>query len=199
MKKLITILVASVACLSVSAYAADDNNGTFFGKSAPGKWMVSIKVAQVSNDGVEISQVSNLNNGYDEATAVGLILGYHFARPVGLNGSSTLEFEILPSADGDVNSGGIVGQWQADILNAHMSYRSAGKLYFNLKGGLSYASVDLVSNGGRKLETQDDVNFSFGGGLGLKMGHWGALELEYSSTVGDLDLGIFALNGIAEF
>lgn len=199
MKKL-AITVAAAACLAVpfSGMAQEKKNtGPFFGKHASGKWMVGIKPVEVSSVGIKRQNAESIGDNYDDATGVGLILGYHFARPIGdSGGSSSFELEVLPSIDGDIRG---FGQWQADIINAHMAYRSAGKLYFKLKAGLSYSTIDLVSSGGFKTENQDDVSISLGGGLGYKLGDWGLLELEYSNTSGDNDLGILGLNGIAEF
>lgn len=176
--------VAGGLFLSSNAFAAD-NGGTFFGKEAPGKWIIGLKAANIDPN------VPSIN----DADAGGIVLGYHFARPVGGNGSSTIEFEYISGDEAGIDDTFV---YEADVINAFFTYRTAGDLYLKLKAGVSYADIAIKSLGDPDIDF-DDVAFAAGIGLGYHVGDLGVLELEYQTDTGTADLGIFSLNALLEF
>lgn len=185
--------------------ALAQNNGFFFGKDAPGKWTIGAKLANV-NPNVE---------GVKDADAVGIVLGYEFASSIGgTGGSASVEFEYI-SADDTSELGGfesigndpIIGgrdrsidalSYEADVANLFFTYRSPGALYYKVKGGLSYASIDVrLVNG--TLDNNEDVSIAGGLGLGYRVGDLGVVEVEYSGDTGDSNLGILGVNALLQF
>jgi len=172
-----------------TAYAqvrsGEDHSGPFFGKEAKGKWIIGVKAGKIDNNVETVS----------DADAIGLVLGYEFARPIGIQGgSSTVELEFLSGDETNIDS---FGEYEVDILNLFFTYRSAGKLYYKIKGGLSYSNVDVsfpavdFSN--------EEVALAAGIGLGYHIGDYGVIELEYSQDSGDNDLGVLAVSALLEF
>lgn len=181
---LATILICG---FSVTSNAQSDGRGPFFGKEAPGKWIIGAKLAHVENDADET----------EDTEGVGIILGYEFARPVGAHGSSTIEFEYISTDDGDIAEG-VLGEWDADIYSVFFTYRTAGKLYFKGKVGAQYSSVDINIPGFISTEA-DDTSLALGLGLGYHVGDLGVVELEYTKDSGDNDIGVVGLNALLEF
>ena len=169
-----------------SSFAADPNSGEFFGNNAPGKWIIGGKIAKVDLNGPEVK----------DADAVGIVLGYEFARAIGnLDGSSTIELEYI-SGDATIDSLGL--SYDVNVANLYFTYRSAGTLYYKLKGGLSY--TDFAFNETQFGQSEfEDVSVAFGVGLGYRVGDLGVVELEYSADTGDSDVGILAVNALLEF
>ena len=184
---IVGILAISAMAVQQSSFAADNNQGTFFGKNTPGKWIIGGKIAQVD---INVSGVS-------DADAAGIVLGYEFARSIGdAGGSSTIEFEYL-TGDDTVDS--LNTSYDVDVANLFFTYRSAGKVYYKIKGGLSYVNFDVDTFVSNELIDIDDVSAAFGVGLGYRVGDLGVVELEYSADTGDSDLGILGLNALLEF
>lgn len=182
---LVGILAISAMAAQQSSFAADNNQGTFFGKNTPGKWIIGGKIAQID---INVPDVS-------DGDAAGIVLGYEFARSIGdAGGSSTVEFEYLT---GDDTIGRLNTSYDIDVANLFFTYRSAGKVYYKVKGGLSYVNFD-VSTFDDEFDL-DDVSAAFGVGLGYRVGDLGVVELEYSADTGDADLGILGLNALLEF
>lgn len=188
-KSLSRILLATTLAFAFSAtsYAQSDGRGPFFGKDAPGKWIVGAKLAKVENDADET----------EDTEGVGIVLGYEFARPVGAYGTSTIEFEYIKTDDGDI-ADGVLGEWDADIYSVFFTYRSAGTLYFKGKIGAQYSSVDISIPGLISLEA-DDTSLALGVGLGYRVSDLGVIELEYTKDSGDNDIGVLGLNALLEF
>lgn len=181
--QLLSALLLSVALFSHNALA--QNDGPFFGKQAKGKWVIGVKAAKIDNNQEDIK----------DADAIGIVLGYEFDRPIGdLGGSSTFELEYV---SGDTTPITGVGNYEANILNAFFTYRSAGKLYYKLKAGLSYA--DILLNTPAFDSSFEDVSLAAGIGLGYHVGDYGVIELEYSQDTSDTDLGILGVNALLEF
>jgi len=184
-----SFLAAALCLTSIgfhsSVFAADSNSGPFFGKEAPGKWIIGLKVANIDPNVDDIQ----------DADGVGIVLGYEFARSIGSGGSSTFELEYI---DGDDEGAGDLLEYEANVLNAFFTYRSAGSLYFKVKGGLSYVDLDVNSLFGDEFE-DEDVSLAAGIGLGYRVQDYGVIELEYSQDSGDSDLGILGLNALLEF
>lgn len=205
MKKLKLIGSLAIAALGFTAnpsFAADDSSGPFFGKKAAGKWIVGLKAANID---------PNLPDARD-TTAVGVVLGYEFAKSIG-DGTSSVELEYLVSDEEDVRqingvgpvsvvgiqgTRAVAGSYEADVLNLFFTYRSPGDLYYKVKGGLSY--VDLNVTPVELLDRDfEDVSLAAGIGIGYNFQDRGAVELEYSQDSGDADVGILGLNGMLRF
>ena len=186
--KLAIVSMVSLAALATNhiSIAAEPNSGAFFGNKAPGKWIIGGKVAKVDLNGPDVK----------DADAAGIVLGYEFAKSIGnLGGSSTVEFEYI-TGDATIDSLGL--DYDVNVANLFFTYRSAGTLYYKLKGGLSYADFEFNDSA---FGTSDfeDVGLAFGVGLGYRVGELGVLELEYSADTTDADLGILAVNALLEF
>jgi len=179
------LCIASLSIHSVAFAAERDHGGTFFGKNAPGKWIIGLKVANIDPNEDEVQ----------DADGLGIVLGYEFARSIGGGGSSTFELEYI---DGDDEGAGDFFEYDANILNAFFTYRSAGTLYFKLKAGLTYSDVSVNSILGEEFDNED-VALAAGIGLGYRVLDYGVIELDYSQDSGDNELGIFGINGLLEF
>ncbi|MEO0369226.1 MAG: hypothetical protein AAF197_10640 [Pseudomonadota bacterium] len=196
-KALSLVIFAVSASLSINAHAQDDE-GFFFGQPAKGKWIIGAKIANVDTNIPEVQ----------DSEAAGVVLGYEFARPVGNNGgSATIELEYLQSDKTRISIEELSqATYEADIINLFFTYRSAGKLYFKVKGGFSY--VDRTVNnvaGGVLLNNNDflisteDVSIAGGIGLGYRINDNGVIEVEYSQDSGDADTGILGVNAFLQF
>ncbi len=192
MSKLNTLIIKAISLTSItlaatSANAADNglNNGPFFGKEAPGKWIIGVKAGSVDANSEFV----------DDADAVGVVLGYEFARPIGNSGgSSTVELEYIQADETPISG---FGNYEVDMLNLFFTYRTAGKLYFKAKAGASFSTLTLTTPA---FDTDiDDVSLAGGIGLGYRIGEYGVVEIEYSDDTGDNDLGMLALNALLEF
>ena len=180
--KLLSLMLLAVS-VSNTAHAAG-NDGTFFGNKAKGKWLIGVKAAKIDN---------NLED-LEDADGLGIILGYEFDKPIGDNGTSTVELEYVQADDTDLFG---FGTYDADILNLFFTYRSAGTLYYKAKGGLTYTDIRIDTPG--LVDSFEDVSFAFGIGLGYHVGDLGVVELEYSLDTGDSDLGMIGVNALLEF
>lgn len=183
--KVITISAFALASGSAIAAKNGTNEGTFFGKEAPGKWIIGVKAGQVDANSEFV----------EDADAVGLVLGYEFARPIGNNGgSSTVELEYIKADETPISG---FGDYEVDMLNLFFTYRTAGTLYFKAKAGASFSTITLTTPA---FDTDvDDVSLAGGIGLGYRIGDYGVIELEYSDDTGDNDLGVIGLNALLEF
>lgn len=178
-----SLLLASLGMTSTSLAA--DRGGPFFGKEAPGKWIIGVKAGKIDPN---IPSVSN-------ADTVGLVLGYEFARAIGGNGSSTFELELLSGDESGFNSSYL---YEADVVNAFFTYRGPGDLYLKLKAGLSYADIVFNSLLDPTVEF-DDVSVAGGIGIGYRVGDYGVIELEAQTDSGRSDLAIYSVNALLEF
>ena len=187
-----TVTLAVLVALLWSPAIAQQE-GTFFGSEANGKWIIGGKIGQVRTG----------KDGFDDANAAGLIVGYEFARPVGYDGKTSIEFEFMSSSDGDVRPGssflpaGESGQWNAELTNVFFAYRTPGKIYFKAKLGGQRTKETLKITG--DSVDNDEVAFAFGIGLGIKLAEWARLEIEYSQDAGDNDVGLLSMNAMALF
>lgn len=203
------LLVASFLGLSQqSAFA--QNDGFFFGKKAPGKWTIGAKLANIDPN------VDRVN----DASAVGVVLGYEFASAIGdSGGSASVELEYIsgdnerdlvgfdtgtvfndPDSDFIRNPGAVADaiSYEADVANLFFTYRSPGTLFYKVKAGLSYANVDIRLVNGILID-REDVSLAGGIGLGYRFNDLGVIELEYSADSGESDLGILGLNALLQF
>ncbi len=184
-KKIVRSIAFLALCAAGSASVAQD--GTFFGQEATGKWIIGPKVANIDPN---IDSVS-------DSTAVGIVLGYEFDRDI-LGGRSSFEIEYL---SGDEERIDILEEatYEASVLNAFFTFRSAGDVYFKLKGGLSYVDIDTRSSTGFLNTDFEDTSIAAGVGLGYRINDRGMVEVEYTQDTGDSDLGILGLNGFFAF
>ncbi len=164
---------------------------TWFGQKAAGKWMVGLKGANVQNG----------RDGFDDASNAGLLLGYWFARPVGFNGTASIEFEGMTSTgDGDIDGTsnfGTAGRWDVDTYGLFFAYRTPGTVYF--KGRLGGLHSEISNKFGTARTSTDDASLAGGAGLGVQVGEWGNIELEWTGDSGDNDLQMISLGGVLKF
>ena len=184
--------VAAICLLGAAPAFADEF--TWFGQTADGNWL----------GGVKVESVGHGRRGYDDSANIGIVLGYEFSRPIGLDGTSSIEFELTDSFDkgkvADSGVFGMVGEWQTENLGIHFAYRTPGNVYFKAKVGALRSNVTTMLSGLPSFREQD-TSFSYGGGFGVKLGDTGnlALELEFSGTSGDNDLNIISIGTIYRF
>lgn len=185
LKKIVLLSSLLGSALVFNQAIAADNTGPFFGNEAKGKWIIGVKGAKIDNNVEDIK----------DADAVGLVLGYEFDKPIGnLGGSSTFELEYVT---GDTTNLRGIGNYEVNVLNAFFTYRSAGKLYYKLKAGLSY--TDILVTTPAFDNSFEDVSLAGGLGLGYRVGDYGVVELEYSADTGDAEVGVLGLNALLEF
>jgi len=212
--KLITIsykycLVSLIGIMLSQSAMAQSNNpadttGPFFGNEANGRWLIGLKGGKIDNNAEDI----------DDASAIGILLGYEFAKPVGNGGSSTVELEYIAGNETEALNG--AATYEADMLNLFMTYRSPGTLYFKFKLGLSYSNVDATGLFGinrppannvgdfnevpfNDIDSQEDVSLAGGIGLGVRIKEDFTIELEHVSDAGDNDLSLTTLTGVLRF
>ena len=191
-KSIKSSVAATFAMLALAStqplLAEEENTGAFFGKNAPGKWIIGAKLAKVdpNTPGVDVT----------DADAAGIVLGYEFASAIGDGGgSATVEFEYITGDDNGDSGAGV--NYDADITNLFFTYRSPGKLYYKVKGGVTYTDFDVSVLG---VDSNfEDVSFGWGAGLGYRVGDLGVVELEYSADTGDADIDVIAVNALLEF
>ena len=189
-KKSIVLLTFIIGYALVgSAFSAEE--ATWFGQQAVGKWMVGVKGSSVKNGRSE----------FDNANNSGVLLGYQFARPVGFDGSAAIEFEGTTSHDdGDIRSTsafGAPGRWDVDTYGLFFAYRTPGTVYF--KGRLGGIQSDVTSKFAGSSISEDDTSLAGSAGLGVKLGEWGTIELEWTGDSGDNDIQMISLGGILQF
>ncbi len=178
--------VLAFTALATSSTATLAEGTSFFGEQAKGKWIIGAKVANIDPNIAEIK----------DSRGVGIVLGYEFDKEI-LGGRSAFELEYISGEEQRLNINGI-GDYEASVLNAFFTYRSAGDVYFKLKGGISYVDIDtsfdfLLDN------SFEDTSLAVGAGVGYRFADRGMVELEYTQDSGDSDLGILGLNGLLTF
>ena len=168
----------------VIGHAANAQEPTWFGQSADGRWLI----------GAKVGRVDKTTTGFSEETGYGFNFGYEFARPIGFDGSSSLEFEYMSSDDGDFTDEsdlGIDGLYEVETYAMFFAYRTPGTVFFKGKLGAIYTKVDLDSTAGH--EKQTDTNLGFGAGFGVRAGESVNIELEYTGSAGDSDVNYITL------
>ena len=169
----------------MTTFAFADEEGTFFGQDATGKWIVGIKAGVMENS----------SEGFGDATNAGIVLGYRFSRAIGgIGGSSSVEFEATTSVDdGDLSATGT--EWDVDTYALFFTYSTPGKVYF--KGKLGGMTTDVSSS--NSAVDNSASGLGYGVGLGLKIGENGKIEAEYTGVTGDNNLNFWSLGGLYEF
>jgi hypothetical protein len=184
-------LLTSLLGLALASSAFGAEEATWFGQKASGKWMIGVKGGTVKNG----------NDEYNDANNGGILLGYQFARPIGFDGSAAIEFEGTSTFDDGDYSGpttfGTAGTWDVDTLALFFAYRTPGTVYF--KGRLGGMQSDVTSASAGTTLSEDDVSLAGSAGLGVKIGEWGNIELEWTGDSGDNDIGIISLGGVLQF
>lgn len=180
------ITLAAVLLLNgAHTWAAEDV--TFFGHRAAGKWMIGAKAAVVQNG----------TTGFDDSANIGLLIGYEFARPIGFDGTASIEIEGTTSfSDGDIDPDSIFGtggDWDADTIALYFAYRTPGTVYF--KGKLGVIRSETTANVAGESVEDDDAALSWGVGLGLRLNEQFNAELEFTDDTGDTDLSLISLGG----
>jgi len=177
----------TTALVSTKSMAQESPDGPFFGKRAAGKWIIGVKAGKIDAN----------NQNIDDADAFGVVLGYEFDKSIGnFGGKSSFELEYFTGDETTIDG---LGSYEADILNAFFTYRSAGTLYYKLKLGLSYSEIVVNTPISFTSFESDDVSIAAGVGLGYRIGEYGQIELEYSQDSGDNDLGTYGVNALLQF
>lgn len=197
MKSLLNIysaqtLLTLVTCLSIALFSAntlaqETPDGPFFGKRAAGKWIIGVKAGKIDAN----------NQNIDDADAFGVVLGYEFEKSIGnFDGKTSFEFEYFAGDETTIDG---LGSYEANILNAFFTYRSAGTIYYKVKLGASYSEIDVDTPVSFTSFESDDVSIAGGIGLGYRIGEHGQIELEYSQDSGTNDLGTYGVNALLLF
>jgi len=150
---------------------------TWFGKEASGTWMAGLKYGRQANG----------NEGFGEATASTIMLGYVFDRPVYRDGTGSIEFEFTNTVDnGDIidSAGRPNGVWAHDSTSIFFAYRPPGTVYFKAKIGATVADryVSLPSH--PPVSHDQELDLSWGAGLGVHLGERANIEVEYTMPLG---------------
>lgn len=177
-------IIPALLTLTLTAPVFGDEEGTFFGQDATGKWIVGIKAGVMENS----------TEGFGDATNAGIVLGYRFSRPMGgIGGSSSIEFEFTTSVDdGDFTGTGTT--WDVDTYALFFTYSTPGKVYF--KGKLGGMTSDVSSSAGLDNSAS---GLGYGVGFGVKLGQRGKIEAEYTGVTGDNNLNFWSVGGLLEF
>ena len=147
-------------------------------------WNFGVKVAYVEPDGSLIS-------GSDDADNFGVVLGYQWPLSFGAVGlEADYTFSFLEGSE-DVDGIPINEAFFIDTLGAHATYKTQGfatnlGIYSKFRAGVTYYNV---TNTG--FLDEEETDFSFGVGVGLKLGQV-ALEIDYT-TYNDFDMFSFAV------
>ncbi len=177
-------LTLFVLCMSTASFA--EEGGAFFGKKAAGKWIIGGKVSNI-----------DLNESFvDDSSGTGIVLGYEFAKSVG-TGKSSFEIEYIAGEEENINSSSIFS-YEVTQLNAFFTYRSAGNVFYKLKGGLEYSEID-VRGGSFSQNDFEDTSLAGGIGIGYRFNEYGLIELEYTKGSSDADIATVSLNGLLTF
>lgn len=196
--KLFLTATIAIAALSASIVKADGLN--VFGNEAKGKWIIGAKAVNIDAN----------EPGLNDASGTGVMVGYEFDRDVA-GGRSSFEIEYITGDEEQISQlnglgfipsefaiGSLTGTYEVDIVNAFFTYKSAGDVYLKLKGGISYADINVRV--GTFLDTSfEDTSIAGGIGIGYRIGDRGQIELEYSKDAGNSDLGVVGLNGLLKF
>lgn len=197
-----TLFAATIALGSASAQASE--GGPFFGKHATGKWTIGAKAVNIDPQEPEAN----------DASGMGIVLGYEFNKKIA-GGTSSFELEIisgdeeqislingvndLPTFPFPTTNGPIFGTYETQIVNAFFTYRSAGDVYFKLKGGLSYVDIDVDFGQFIIDRNSEETSLAGGVGIGYRFGDRGMIELDYYKDSGTVDLGVASVNAMLTF
>jgi hypothetical protein len=184
-------IIAMAAMLLWPAISVWAQQGTtWFGDTADGQWLVGIKYGSITND----------DPGFEDADAYTLVLGYQFAREVGINGSSSLEFEFTDSDEASRETGIAGDNWDATAYGLYLNYRTPGTIYFKARIGILYSEINSESNN-VKLESNSDADIAYGAGLGILLGASQNinLEIDWTGSGGDNDISLVNIGGSIRF
>ncbi len=189
MIKIKRIFPLASALLVLCTFSVQAQEGTtWFGQPADGQWLVGVKLGQVSNN----------NPGFSNADNTTVVLGYQFAREVGVKGTASIEFEFSESDDALTNSGGFGSKWEVSTFGLFLNYRSPGTVYFKTKLGILTSDIESPTG---TFASRTDSSFAYGAGIGLRLGERQNfnLELDWTGTSGDNDIDIVSLGGTIAF
>ena len=180
--------------IAVSSMSMADSETTWFGEVADGEWLAGVKLGAIH------PQIS----GYQTAPTAALVLGYQFSRPIGDNGSSSIELELGGSGNADITSAavsGTVGDFDVSFAGLFFNYRSPGTVYFKGKAGMLGTRINSRTVSGLET-TSTDTSFAIGLGAGVRLGGdegRTSIEAEWVATTGDHDINYYNLGANIEF
>lgn len=126
--------------------------------------------------GVRGGTIKNDTSGFDNATNVGVALGYEFlniwAGDVAIEGEYTKTFDEGDAPGSD--------DWEIDAIAVYGVLRTAGPVYVQAKAGVVNQQLDVgpISN--------DDTGFTAGLGVGFSLAVV-QIELQYTRMEEDID------------
>ena len=183
------ITITTLLLLPVGSVWAQEGT-TWFGDTADGQWLAGIKYGQMTND----------DPGFENADAWTLVLGYQFARTVGVDGSSSVELEFSDTLEASRNTGIAGDNWDARAYGLYLSYRTPGTIYFKGRVGILWSDIRTESNN-IKLTSESEADVALGVGLGILLGATQNinLEIDYTQSGGDHDISLFNVGGSYRF
>ncbi|RTZ59259.1 MAG: phosphoglycerate kinase, partial [Gammaproteobacteria bacterium] len=111
--------------------------------------------------GLKYGRQANGKDGFGEATASTIMLGYMFDRPVYHDGTGAIEFEFTNTVDnGDITdpSGHPNGVWANDSSSLFFAYRTPGTVYFKAKAGVTVADRYISMPSHPRFHDQEQAN-----------------------------------------
>ena len=131
--------------------------------------------------GAKFGQMMVDESGFDDATNIGILVGYDLVPNISLEGELTTSV-----SDADVDFFGISGDWNVMTLALYGVFRTPGEFYFKGKAGVLYEDVE-VDIPTLFSESEDDTGFSAGIGGGWRLNDSGSLEVEFTLIESDLN------------
>lgn len=132
--------------------------------------------------GVQVGSMNNDRSAFDDATNVGVILGYEFLNVV--LGDIAVEGGYSNTVD---NGNAPGGDWEIETLAAYGVFRSAGPLYIKAKAGALRSNIKALSG------SSESTDFSAGLGGGFSLGI-AQFEVEYTRIEEDVDFLSLTVN-----
>lgn len=144
--------------------------------------------------GIKIGQMDIDQSGFDTSINFGLLVGYDILRDA--NGAFSIEAEYTRDiSEGDVDIGGVNGDWHIETLAAYGAYRTAGPVYLKARAG--YLREDVSVSGINSGVAGKDSGLSYGAGVGYYLNRKSGIEFEYTAI--EHDINFFSLGYFTHF
>lgn len=131
-------------------------------------------------------------SGFDDATNVGITIGYNYNENIAIEGEFTTS-----SSDGDVTISGVPGIWDVNTVAVYGVYRIGQKFYFKAKAGYLHEEVTIKVTGGGASGLSiegTDSGFSAGLGGGWRVTDHAFIEAEYTLIESDVNYFSIGVN-----
>jgi len=144
-------------------------------------WLGGTSVAVASNPfyiGGKVASVDSAVTGFDNATNLGLLLGYDLDTSE-IVGTLSFEAEWTGTASrGAVATG---GSWETDTLALFGVYRTPKMFYLKGKAGFLAQNLKTAGATAQRVIT-DEHGTAFGVGAGWRFDRLSGIEIEYTGT-----------------